>query len=169
MRISSNPEQIGQVLTEGTFLPSEPQRRLKAQLLARLADNPIMDLGSLSLSDVQSLTNNAQVAKWWPQAGFQDWLLDKTESRARLEYLFALSLEAAEQILLNTDPKAQSARVSMIKILAELSGKMPRQTVQANPLPELISKMDKVELQAFLEKNGVSLQLSAAKKEVIDV
>jgi|APGre2960657373_1045057.scaffolds.fasta_scaffold90968_2 hypothetical protein len=160
MRKSSTPGDVLQaVVAEVIFHPTEAQRKLKATLLAKLADNPLTDLSSLSLAEVQDITGSAVVQKWWSVPGFSDWLLDKNENRAKLEYLFSLALEAAEQVLMNTDPKAQSSRVAMIKTLAELAGKMPKaQTAAkqgANTI-EAIASMDRTQLIEFLASRGLS-------------
>lgn len=162
MRRSSNP---GDILTavagEVIFQPTEAQRRLKATLLAKLEDNPLYDLASLTLAQVQDITSNASVQKWWSVPGFSDWLLDSNENKAKLEYLFALALDAAEQVLMNTDPKAQGSRVAMIKALAELAGKMPgksttNETKNTKDLSTAIASMDRAQLMAFLSARGLA-------------
>lgn len=160
MRKSSTPGDILQaVVSEVIFHPTEAQRKLKATLLAKLVDNPLTELSALSLAEVQEITGSAIVQKWWSVPGFPEWLLDKNENRAKLEYLFSLALEAAEQVLMNTDPKAQSSRVAMIKTLAELAGKMPK--AQAVPKQgantiEAIGSMDRTQLIEFLAARGLA-------------
>jgi hypothetical protein len=160
MRRSSNTpgDTLHSVAAEVIFQPTEPQRKLKATLLAKLADNPLYDLASLSLAQVQELTSNSSVHKWWSTPGFSDWLLDKNENRAKLEYLFSLALEAAEQILMNTDPKAQGSRVAMIKTLAELAGKLPgKQPAAVSKANEIaaVQTMDRTQLMEFLATRGL--------------
>jgi len=160
VRKSSTPGDILQaVVAEVIFHPTETQRRLKATLLAKLENNPLTDLASLSLAEVQEITGSAVVQKWWSVPGFSDWLLDKNENRAKLEYLFSLALEAAEQIILNTDPKAQGSRVAMIKVLSELAGKMPKAPVKAPQearTVNAIASMDRTQLMEFLATRGLS-------------
>ena len=167
MRRSSNTpgDTLHSVAAEIIFQPTEPQRKLKASLLAKLADNPLYDLASISVAEVQEVTGNTSVQKWWSLPGFKEWLTDKDENRAKLEYLFAMALEAAEQILMNTDPKAQGSRVAMIKTLAELAGKMPsKQSVQSNKASEIaaVQSMDRTQLLEFLSARGLS---AASTKE----
>lgn len=157
---SSDPSIISSVAAEVIFQPTEPQRKLKAQLLAKLADNPLYDLASLTLAQVQEITGSTTIQKWWSVPGFSDWLLDRDENRAKLEYLFSLALEAAEQILMNTDPKAQGSRVAMIKTLAELAGKMPGKQVRESAEKEKdiksVQAMDKTQLLEFLAARGLT-------------
>lgn len=167
MRKSSAPGDIlSSVAAEVIFHPTEPQRKLKAHLLAKLADNPLYDLASLTLAQVQEITSNSSVQKWWSVPGFSDWLLDKDENRAKLEYLFAMALEAAEQVLMNTDPKAQGPRVAMIKVLAELAGKMPgkqaREAAEREKDIKSVQSMDRTQLLEFLNARGL---VTATKNE----
>lgn len=160
MRRSSNdnntPVNVLQAATsELVFIPTPSQRQVKARLITKLVDNPLLDAASLTLSEAEQITNSAQLKDWWGRPGFKEWFLDQNEYRQRLEYLFSLALDAAEEILLSTDPRSQSARVSMVKLLAELANKVPRETIKY--ADDAISKMDKAQIEAFLEKNGVSL------------
>lgn len=161
MRRSSNSpgDVLSSVAPEVIFQPTEAQRRLKASLLAKLNDNPLYELATLTLTQVQELTGSSTVQKWWSVPGFTDWLLDTDENRAKLEYLFSLALDAAEQILMNTDPKAQGSRVSMIKVLAELAGKIPGKAPAAaaktNEI-QAVQSMDRAQLIEFLSARGLS-------------
>jgi hypothetical protein len=164
MRKSSSDSStiLSSVAADVIFHPTEAQRKLKATLLAKLTDNPLSDLASLTLAEVQQLTGSASVQKWWSVPGFTDWLLDRDENRAKLEYLFSLALEAAEQILMNTDPKAQGSRVAMIKTLAELAGKMPSKqapVAKANEI-QAVQSMDRAQLVEFLAARGLSAATS---------
>ena len=67
-----------------------------------------------------------------------------------------LALDAAEEILLSTDIKVQGARVAMIKLLAELSNKTPKD-IPVRYRDEAIGKMSQAELEAFLEKSGIAI------------
>ena len=151
---------LAAAVPELIFIPTPSQRQVKARLITKLTDNPLTDLASITLAEAQQLTGSSQLKDWWGRPGFKEWFLDQNEYRQRLEYLFSLALDAAEEILLSTDPKAQGARVAMIKLLAELSNKVPKESA-AKYRDESIAKMDRAELEAFLEKNGITV--SSAK------
>jgi hypothetical protein len=158
-------------VAEEIYRPSPQDRAHKAAFWARAAEHPLLDKETLSLITVHSLMGNAQVQKKsWSNPAYRSWFLNAEEHRDKLEYLFGLALDAAEHILLNDDPKAQSARVNMIKAIADLAGKSPK-NAQVSPIAQAIGSMDKVQLEAYLQKNGVSLQLSASRDltQVIDV
>jgi hypothetical protein len=142
--------------SELIFIPTPSQRQVKARLITKMADNPLIDLSSITLAEAQQLTGSSQLKDWWGRPGFKEWFLDQNEYRQRLEYLFSLALDAAEEILLSTDVKVQGARVAMIKLLADLANKTPKEAA-AKYKDESIAKMDRAELEAFLEKNGIAI------------
>jgi hypothetical protein len=152
------------------FTPTPSQRKSKATFWLRMEDNVAFDAESATLADVTQLTNSAQVKDWWAKPGFREWFLNRDEHRQTLEYLYGLGLETAERILRSTEPKAMSAQVNILKVLGELASKFPRQKESGRYLDATIQKMDKLELAAYLEKEGVQVKIAAQKiPEVIDV
>lgn len=147
---------LGVLAEEGVYSPTNEELKLKGAFLTLSSQNPLLDPATLTLQDAERLLGKRFANRERP--GFAAWLLNREENRQRLEYLFALALGAAEDILLSTDPKAQGARVSMVRTIAELAGKMPSKV--AGPELDLktavksIGSMDKVQLQAFIQKNG---------------
>lgn len=172
-----SPDSPLDILNEGTadliYRPSELQRKAKIRFWAKMDSNPLQDRDSVTLEAVKRMTGSGTIEKWWKEPGFKDWFLNSEEHKQRLEYLYDLALGAAEDILLNTDPKAQGARVQMIKAVAELGAKFPRQQVggmPASPITQAIQGMDRASLKVLLEKNGVQMSVTADKgPEVLDV
>jgi hypothetical protein len=169
---SSDSEGVGagslsSLADEVIFRPTlESQRLAKARFWAHASDNPMLEPESMSLDTIRGICQSEAIGKWWRMPGFKAWFLNKEEHRFRLEYLFGLALDAAEQILVNQDPKAQSARVNVIKVLSELAGKFPAKQQPANQgggLAGAIGQMDRVQLEAYLQKSGVTMQLSASR------
>lgn len=117
------------------------------------------------------------VRKWLNLQGFESWFFNKQEFTERVEYLAHLSLDALEQIIVSQDPKAQSARVKAIQIVSDLANKMPKRSQDdgaGNSIYKAIASMDAVQLQAFLEKQGAKLSITATAErtkdeDVIDV
>lgn len=144
------------------FRPTEAQSRVRARFWARIADNPLLDPKSLTLAQAQQMTQSAALATWWKRPGFQDWFLSATVVDERLDYLLHLALASAEDILLNTDPKAQSARVQMVKIVAEMAGKLKggqdQKQAAAEKKKKAIEAMGQEELVKFLQDQGLSVQ-----------
>jgi hypothetical protein len=109
------------------------------------------------------MTNSAALRAWWDKPGFQDWFLSATVVDERLDYLLHLALASAEDILLNTDPKAQSARVQMVKIVAEMAGRLKQgaqdpKAAAAEKKKKAIEAMGQEELVKFLQDQGLSVQ-----------
>jgi uncharacterized protein (DUF924 family) len=131
-----------------------------------MADNPLVDARSITLAAAQQLTQSAALATWWQKPGFKDWFLSSTVVDERLDYLLHLALASAEDILMNTDPKAQSARVQMVKIVAEMAGKLKGGGASAgagsanatDKKKKAIEAMGKEELVQFLQDQGLSVQ-----------
>lgn len=171
-RESSLKGPIGQLeglAEELIYRPTAEDRKLKIQFLQLIADNPIMDPKALVIEDAERVLGKRLKNK--AEAGFIDWFLNKDENTQRLEYLFTLALNAAEEIICNTDPKAQGARVSMVRAIAELAGKVPGKTGPESTgqggqnLLQSINTMDKAELKMLLEKGGRTLNITATTSQ----
>lgn len=159
-------EGLAEVRDFAPFQPTEAQARIRARFWARMADSPLLDPRSITLSQAQQMTQSAALATWWKKPGFQDWFLSSTVVDERLDYLLHLALASAEDVLLNTDPKAQSARVQMVKIVAEMAGKLKGSGAStgagsgnaADKKKKAIEAMGKEELVQFLQDQGLSVQ-----------
>lgn len=163
-------------LTEAvSYVATPTEKRLKAEFWTLAANNPMLDPQSITLDVVRKVVGRTISPNQWSKPGFRDWFLNREEHRQKLEYLFGLALEAAEEILTNTDPKAQSARVNMIKVVGQLAGKVNGQGVGqiagggASNMIEAVGSMDKASLELLLQKNGINVQVRAEKQNIIDV
>ena len=155
-------EALANVSEELLYQPTSEDRRLKAAFLALIDGNPLIDSSNLPMKEVERILGRKLPNKEAP--GFSAWFLNKDENRQKLEYLFSLAIGAAEDILLNTDPKAQGARVNMIKVVSELANKYPRQTTtpaQGQNLLGAIGSMDRASLKLFLQQGGKSVEIQA--------
>jgi hypothetical protein len=141
---------IGRLIAD-TFRPTESQRKAKAALLAFLADPETMlfDLKSLTVDRAISLTGIPALRTWWNQPGFRAWFINKEESRQKIKYLTDKALESAVQILDDPDPRASSAKVSILKIL--LTYEAQEQTAKTNTK---FDNMDINQLRGFLKQNA---------------
>lgn len=168
-RISSLGEPgIAALSEEVLHQPTDKEKRLKASFWKRIANQPLFDIQNLSYEQVRSIIGTDALKASWSQPGFKAWFCNREEYRERLEYLFELAMDAAEDILKNVDPKAQSARVNMVKTISELAGKLQKGNATQNATALIngtIGQMDKAQLELYLQKNGVNLHLSAQKNE----
>lgn len=144
---------------ESLFRPTPEQQQWKAKYwtTALNADN------SPDVADVVRVIGTQKIRNVWADPAFKDWFLNKDSYRWKLEYLFDKATYAMEEILDNNDPKAQSARVNVIKLISELASKMPKPAEKENDLAKQIGSMDSAQLELFLEKKGMQLHVSASK------
>ncbi len=167
----TNLDEIREGLRAGVFSPTAAQRRCKASFWSRYVPVPVTSSSSLpqaeiGLSQAQEITGSAGLKKWWSEVGFRAWFLNREEAREQMDYLFDRSLEVAEE-LLNSDTAKPGEKVALIKFIAELSGKMPKQGGQSDKFADTdIGQMDENQLKAFLTRKGVLL--NAPKVKVLE-
>lgn len=145
---------------EIVFIPSGAQRKAKAAFWVSFTDNPVSDAENVTLAQALQITGESRLQKWWSMVGFKDWFLNKEENKQRLEYIYSLALDSAEEILIDPDANP-SAKVQMIKVIAELANKMPQKWKTEKFLDADIQRMDKHQLESYLEKQGVKLLKSS--------
>lgn len=149
------------------FQPSPMHQTLKAQFWARFEPSPLADEHGITLPLVQSLVNDSRLKRYWSMPGFREWFTNKDENRERLEYLWMVGLDTAEQLL--RDPLVQSGpKVNLIKLIAEVSGRLVRNAPVEKFSDAAIDKMSETELRAFLEKKGVSPKPSKRSAKVLE-
>lgn len=149
---------LAQLAEELLFTPNRAQRAIKARFWTLLAGSfSSRNPHEMTQMEIARTVRDNRVLNWFLIPGFQDWFMNSTEHIERLEYLFDLALSAAEDILLSDDPKTASAKVNMIRVVAELAKKMPQRGVEQFQ-DEKISKMSKAELEAFLDSQGVKVR-----------
>lgn len=142
------------------FSPTKSQRALKARFWTIISGSISgINPHKMTTMEIAKTVRDNRVMNWWPTPGFKDWFMNNTEHVERLEYLFDLALTAAEEVLLNPDPKASNAKVNMVKIISELAKKMPTKGSEKFQ-DEQISKMSKEQLESYLAQHGVSVTSS---------
>ncbi len=167
IRIDSNkpqkPSEVGADLSnlaDHVYLPTNQDRKLKSEFWAKSRDTLALQVQgkSISLSQVLEFVSTPKVvAKQWSVPGFKEWFCNGDEQRQKLEYLYDLSLDAAEGILRDPDPKTSSAKVNLIKVLAELAKKYPRQAaVDIKSTGDLSAE----ELRALLKEQGIEISVT---------
>lgn len=145
------------------FVPSPAQRACKAKFWKRMDFDYDLAEGITLLGAVQ-LTNYSELNRWWQQEGFKDWFLNKDEASERIEYLYMLWMDKAEELLLNPDAN-HNAVVQIGKIIAQLSGRDNQERYS----DEAIQKMTPQQLKAFIEKAAPRLiKAKSSDKEESD-
>jgi hypothetical protein len=135
------------------FQPTKAQIKAKLKFADHLKKNPLLDKSSLGVPQIQKIVGTPNFQKWTEQPGFLEWFEDQLEIKNQIGYLFTLALRAAENILLNEDPKAQGARVSLIKTISDLVTKQAElQKAEDENTTQAINQMSRKELEEFLQK-----------------
>ena len=149
------------------FMPTPEQKKVKARFWIAYRDNPIMELDQLSLQDVTILCQDARVQKWWNIPGFASWFRNHLESREKLEYLFDLSLDVLQEILLDPEPKTAGAKVNAVKLIGELASKFPKQTAKPVVLDQEIGQLSEDELRKLVGGSEVRrvIEITDRKQE----
>lgn len=158
-RMSELGDLLSTAASELEFKPTKKDRELKARFWVRFSEDPFADRETYSKRAMAERLTGAKLTRW-DEEGFADWFFNRDEHRHKIEYLFGLSLDAAEEILLNNDPKVQGARVQLIRALSELAGKVPHKqaTIQVTnntAISGAIDSMSKAELELYLSKQGL--------------
>ena len=151
----SKIEAVPALVEDILFQPNRTQEMNKARLWTRLSQNPLLIPEELSMTQVSEILGSRALEPHWNKPGFRDWLMNRTEHRERIEFLFSRALDAAEGSLLSDDPKTANAKVNVLKILAELAAKYP---TAATAQKDVVADMSKEQLEEFLSKNGVRIE-----------
>lgn len=160
-RSKSSVTETAQVLGQA-FRPLPSQRQAKTRYWALVSEQAILE--DLEAHDPYELARTIQCSAlpaWLENPQFRVWFGNKHEHLQRIEYLFDLALDAAEQILQNEDPKAQSARVAMIKVLSDLANKRRTEKIADTQ----INQMTEQQLRDYVKKQAPILLVDKSEEE----
>lgn len=148
---TQQPDVIINRLINDTFRPTEAQKKAKAALMAALTDPAysLLDAKSINLATALKMTGITTLRGWWDQPGFQNWFLNKEETKQKIKYLTDKALESVSQILDDPDPRASAAKVSILKTLLQYEAAEVQTKTNTR-----FDSMDIVQLRAFLKQNA---------------
>jgi hypothetical protein len=153
VKLSVDPAELAE-LNGVMFRPTPAQKEAKARFWAIMNEGlQLKDPMSYSPTDVADLLRMPTLIRWFTEKGFKDFFFNKFEGEQKLEVLWDKALDAMSEILDTSDPKAQSARVSVIRLLAE----MRQAKRQPKMLDRAIQEMDLDQLNAFIEKQALKV------------
>lgn len=119
----STPEEA----QEGLFRPTELMCKVKARLHSRFAPTAkCTSLETMSKAEMIRLTGCSSISDWSKRVGFMSWLVNPVYEDEKLEWLYYLSYNALEDILLSDDPKSAGSRLAAAKLILEMKGKIGR-------------------------------------------
>lgn len=158
---------LNEMVEESLYRPSKREKEAKAAYWVAIADDPFFSKEQARKREVAERLAGTKLASW-DKPGFQDWFFNRAEFKVRLEYLFGLCLDAAEEILVNNDPKVQGARVQLIRALSELAGKVPHKqaTIQVTnntAISGAIDNMSREDLERYLAVQQPTLVLDSGE------
>ncbi len=157
------PEDMGVMMREVEFEPTPDQEKYKVRVMSYLHDNPIYRTADLTYETCYRIVRHQRLASWWKQVGFEEWIQNRNEFREKAEYLLTLAMKRATTILQSTDAKMVGAQVNMIKMVLELTNRMPKENKGKD---KEAPALDPGQLDEFLRLSGY-VKLEEAKKLAI--
>lgn len=145
------------------WLPSPSQRACKAKFWKR-ADY-LLPEDHITLAQAVQVTGNSSLQTWWSLEGFKEWFCNKDEANERIEYLYMLWMDKAEELLLNPEAN-HNAIVQIGKIIAQLSGRGDNNTERY--LDDMVQNMNKQQLKEYIKKHAPRLVSEEPSQGVID-
>lgn len=144
------------------FTPNQDHRRAKSNLWTAVAEQGISLPPDPPMQLVAQYAGDRRLQQWWDIPGFQDWFLNRQEFRQRVDALSQLALDEMERILTSTDPKTATAKVAVIRMALEASGKLAEasRSRDSDTADEKIAKMSQKELEEFIRERTHSLQIN---------
>ncbi len=161
--VVKSERKLNQLTEDILYRPSDADCKVKARFWSRFEPGPLLTYNNITPELVIKLTGVTSITQNWYKPGFKAWFLNKDEAREKLEYLFMKSLDAAEQIITNEELQP-SARVNMIKIIAELAAKFPTKKEEKYADKD-INDMNESELKAYLDRKGVVIK----QEKILDI
>jgi hypothetical protein len=142
-----------------TFKPTKGQRMLKTKFWNIVNTSFALEKtpSQMSNEEIGHIVESTSFVKYCQEPGFKDWFMNTNNMQQKLEYLFDLALDSVEEVLLSTDVKLGTAKVQILRVLAELGRKMPSKT-EDKFADDDINRMSASELKKFLEKNGIEIK-----------
>lgn len=142
------------------FRPTEHQIKMKARFWQRWQpDFTETDASKVTLAKAVALTGTETMRRWWTQPGFRHWFLNPLVVQESMAVLLHLAMDALKDMLQNTDPKAQSARLGAAKEVRDMAEKMVGSpTALKDKQAEALQAMTREELEKLIvRQTGLKL------------
>lgn len=119
--------------------------------MAALSDpmNSLLDPKTIGMTLAMRLTGIQTLNTWWHQPGFQNWFLNKEETKQKIKYLTDKALETAVQILDDPDPRTANAKVAILRTLMQYEAAEVQTKTNTR-----FDSMDMQQLRGFLKQNA---------------
>lgn len=130
------------------YRPTPDQRLIKAEFQVALANGPSPE--KVTAAFAVQITNRGVIERWWPVPGFREWFLDASSFENRAEAYANNALEIANEIACTA--MKDGDRMSAVKFLVEVAGKIKKHQTEEKFLDESIQKAGLNELNKMIEK-----------------
>lgn len=142
---------------EVDFTPVDNDYALKAKFWSRARNSGVSSGDEITLAAAMEIIQDQRLPKRWKVEGFKEWFLDDQSFDADvLEMCYKLP-QYAKDIL--EDPNAQaSAKVNILKLMAEIGRKMPAKSKEVIFADKTVQKMDEAQLTKLIADNAAKLK-----------
>lgn len=132
------------------FEPTPGQTLVKHAFWVAWREDPSVDPRSITPQDVLAVCDAPSIDKWWRDAGFRDWFLNKEEWRGKAEAALHMWLDQTIRRLAGGMlPGSELAQLG--KLLADLTGRGPK-AVDTGRGAKQLPPMSEAEARAHFER-----------------
>lgn len=148
-----------------TYQSSDEDQRVKAQYWVRARKQGV-SREEVTLASALSLTGDARLTSWWNRPGFSLWFANDTEFEEEMEYLVNRMPHYLRGVLDDQSKEASpAAKVNALKLLAEITSKMPERHKKIVWKDAAIQSMTPDQLRRFIERESRKLRLKAPNRD----
>jgi len=148
--------EVSEVMDEMLFRPEDSHRRVKAAFWMRMRDTPLRDPDSVTAADVEYLTKDSRISKWWSKPGFRSWFTNNKSMEERFEYLLDRWCDSVDCILYDEDPKSYNAKIHLGKLLIDQTGRAAASRKEVKVLDTTLPQT-KEELEEFIKQGTLKI------------
>ena len=139
------------------FTPSDRHREVKARFWSKAQDYNYMASDKITLATALEVTGDQKLKRFWAIDGFEDWFGDSRRFEAEILAL-VYEFPAYAKAILDSDSPQISAKVNLLKLLAEIANKMPAKTKEIIVSDKGINKLDEDQLRKQIAEKTKKLK-----------
>lgn len=157
-KVSPDDSQVVKVVREATlspqlsYYPTEEQRLVKARFWKAFKANPLTDVVQISPAQVEEMTGHS-VQKWLGDKAFWPWFSRSKDTTG--EYLEVAAEKAGELAMHFLNPAIEfndNARVALMKLVLEYSGRAPASRKEVKWHDKEVAELNEDQLDALIDK-----------------
>lgn len=133
------------------FQPSHEQRQLKSKFWIDFKSNPIADDRDVTPALVEEVLGR-DIRGWLSQPQFWPWFSTRDSTKQFLEVAAEKAAEMAIMLLDPSTPLQDNARVQLIKIVLDFSGRAPASRKEIKWADREVENLSESELDSLIDK-----------------